>query len=116
MLAVLRFTVTESESEFLAEAADALSALAACAGYRQGRLARSFEEPDQWCLLLDWESVGTYRRALSNPQVKMLGTRLLAKASPEVSAFDPVLTAGPGFVAPTPVTPTDPDAPVASGA
>ena len=77
-------------------ATEALGALAARAGYRSRTLARAYDEPDLWCLLTEWESVGAYRRALGSYEVKCRRTPLLARALPEPSAFEPLATAEPG--------------------
>jgi heme oxygenase (mycobilin-producing) len=99
VLVVLRFT--SPGERFLDEASTALAALAARPGYVGGRLGRAYDDPDAWCLVLEWESVGAYRRALSSYEVKLHATPLLARAVPEASAFEPLVTAAPGA---TPVT------------
>ena len=97
MLVVLRFAVDDAgREEFLADAGEALAALAARPGYESGRLARAYDDPSVWCLLTEWASVGTYRRALSAYDVKVRGTPLLARALPEPSAFEPLASAEPG--------------------
>jgi hypothetical protein len=94
VLVVLRFA---SPGEgFAAEAAPALAALAACRGYVRGQLTRAYDDPQAWCLVLEWESVGAYRRALSAYDVKLHATPVLARAVAEASAFEPLVTAGPG--------------------
>jgi hypothetical protein len=62
----------------------------------RGQLARAYDDPTSWCLVVEWESVGAYRRALSSYDVKLHATALLARAGPEASAFEPLLTAEPG--------------------
>jgi hypothetical protein len=94
VLVVLRFT---SPGEgFAAEAAPALAALAACRGYVRGQLARAYDDPEVWCLVVEWESVGAYRRALSSYDVKLHATPVLARAVPEASAFEPLVAAEAG--------------------
>lgn len=89
MLVVSRFAVPEDRAEdFAARAGAALSALAARPGYLRGRLGRSLDEPVEWCLVTEWESVGAYRRALSAYQVRLHATPLLAQARTEASAFE----------------------------
>jgi hypothetical protein len=95
VLVVLRFTADESP-EFVASARDALEALAARPGYRAGTLGRAYDEPTVWCLVTEWTSVGAYRRALSAYDVKLRATPLLARALPEASAFEPLITAERG--------------------
>lgn len=97
-MVVLRFAV-DDEPSFLADAPAALEALAGRPGYRRGHLGRAVDEPSQWCLLTEWESVGAYRRALGAYEVKLHATPLLARALPVASAFEPLLSAEPGQAA-----------------
>ena len=89
MLVVYRFAVTEGETEaFARDAEGALAALASCAGYERGGLGRALDsftdgEDTAWMLWTEWSDVGSYRRALSNFQVKM-ATPLLSRALPEI--------------------------------
>jgi hypothetical protein len=97
MLVALRFAVPEAGADDFAERATvALGALAACPGYRRGDLGRAFDDPTVWCLLTEWESVGSYRRALGAYEVKLHATPLLAQALDEPSAFEPLASAPPG--------------------
>jgi len=88
--------LTDAGDRFTAEASEALDALAACPGYLRGNLARAYDDPSAWCLVTEWASVGAYRRALSSYDVKLRGTPLLARAVPEASAYEPLVSAGPG--------------------
>jgi hypothetical protein len=92
----MRFEAATDDVEFLAAATEALGILAVRPGYRSGQLARAYDQPDQWCLLTEWESVGAYRRALGSYEVKAAATPLLSRARPEPSAFEPLATAEPG--------------------
>jgi len=97
MLVINRFTVAEADTDdFAARGQAALTALGACKGYQSGRLTRALDEPTAWCLVTEWESVGTYRRALSAFDVKMYATPLLAQSLDEPSAYEPLYLAGPG--------------------
>jgi quinol monooxygenase YgiN len=89
MLVVSRFLVEESAAEdFATEARSALAALAARPGYRSGQLGRALDDPEHWCLVTEWESVGAYRRALSAYEVKIHATPLLARSRDEPSAYE----------------------------
>jgi quinol monooxygenase YgiN len=89
VLVVTRFSVPpERDEEFAARARTALATLAARPGYLRGQLGRSLDEPAYWCLVTEWESVGTYRRALSAYEVKLHATPLLAQALDEPSAYE----------------------------
>ncbi|MFY1637031.1 antibiotic biosynthesis monooxygenase [Solwaraspora sp. WMMB335] len=97
MLVVNRFTVSEPDADtFVERARAALGALAGCVGYQHGALTRALEDPVQWCLITEWESVGTYRRALGAFDVRVHATPLLAESADEPSAFEALVTATPG--------------------
>jgi hypothetical protein len=97
VLVINRFVVTEADAETFAERARvAMATLAACAGYVSGRLNRALDEPEHWCLVTEWESVGTYRRALGSYDVKVLATPLLAESLDEPSAYETLVEAAPG--------------------
>ncbi|GAA2291470.1 hypothetical protein GCM10009853_054070 [Glycomyces scopariae] len=100
MLVVYRFAVTEGETEsFSRDAEDALAALASCGGYVRGGLGRALDDFDAddavWMLWSEWDDVGSYRRSLSNFQVKM-ATPLLSRALPEASGFEVLAECAPG--------------------
>lgn len=97
MLVMNRFVVEPAAAEaFVARAHAALGVLAARPGYRTGQLTRSLDEPGHWCLVTEWESVGTYRRALGAFDVKLQATPLLAESLDEPSAYEALATAEPG--------------------
>jgi hypothetical protein len=97
VLVLNRFVVDDAAAEaFTGRAHSALAALAACPGYRSGRLTRALDEPTHWCLVTEWESVGTYRRALGAFDVKVTATPLLAESLDEPSAYETLATAAPG--------------------
>jgi quinol monooxygenase YgiN len=97
MLVVTRFMVEDDDSSgFVERAHAALEALAACPGYLRGRLARALDEPAYWSILTEWQSVGAYRRALSQYTVKITATPLLAQSLDEPSAYEELAEAGPG--------------------
>ncbi|MGA8115227.1 MAG: hypothetical protein WCA46_16305, partial [Actinocatenispora sp.] len=66
-----------------------------CRGFAGGQLGRAADDPSSWCLVTRWESVGAYRRALGNYQVKLAATPLLAEAVEEPSAFEVLTDVGP---------------------
>ncbi|MGH3664009.1 MAG: antibiotic biosynthesis monooxygenase family protein [Micromonosporaceae bacterium] len=94
MLVVNRFTVAE-EAAFVERAHAAIGALSERPGFQRASLGRSADDPSWWCLVTEWESVGSYRRALSAYQVKLEATPLLAEAIEEPSAYE-VLAASDG--------------------
>jgi hypothetical protein len=97
VLVVTRFVVEEqAQPAFVERAHTALATLAGRAGYRSGRLARALDDPGSWCLVTEWESVGSYRRALSAFEVKVHATPLLAQSLDEPSAYEVLASAEPG--------------------
>ncbi|NYT94842.1 antibiotic biosynthesis monooxygenase [Salinispora sp. H7-4] len=97
MLVTNRFVVEpDVVADFTARAHAALAALAARPGYLRGQLVRALDDPRHWCLLTEWESVGTYRRALGGFDVKVTAVPLLAESVDEPSAYEPLATAAPG--------------------
>ncbi|GAB3158770.1 hypothetical protein GCM10027290_62530 [Micromonospora sonneratiae] len=96
MLVTNRFVVEEDvAANFTQRAHAALAALAARPGYQRGQLLRALDDPRHWCLVTEWESVGTYRRALSAFDVKVHSIPLLAESLDEPSAYEPLASAEP---------------------
>ncbi|MBA2554119.1 MAG: antibiotic biosynthesis monooxygenase [Geodermatophilaceae bacterium] len=92
MFVVARFDVAAEDADgFLANAREAVAALAARPGYRAGLVGRSVDAPEVWTMVTEWEGVGAYRRALSAYDVKMRATPVLALARDEPSAFETLL-------------------------
>jgi len=100
MLVFNRFVVSQDSAggidAFVERAHAALEALAARPGYVRGELTRSLDEPASWCLLTEWENVGTYRRALGAFDVKVTATPLLAESLFEPTAYETLAAAAPG--------------------
>ena len=91
----LRADAAEAPERFQDRAAEALRVLAACPGFLGGSLSRAADDESDWLLLTEWESVGAYRRALGNYQVKLVATPVLGRAEDRPSAFEPLLLIGP---------------------
>lgn len=87
MIVVLQFEVAD-EPAFRDQLDTALRTLAARPGYQGGSGARSIDDPTAWVLVTEWASVGDYRRALGNYDVKLYATPLLAQALDRPSAFE----------------------------
>lgn len=99
MLVVNRFVVPADPpdgADFAERAGVALAVLAACRGYVRGELGRAYDDPACWSLVTEWESVGAYRRALGNFEVRVHATPLLAASLDEPSAFERLAVAAPG--------------------
>jgi heme oxygenase (mycobilin-producing) len=95
VLVVSAFVVND-EITFTRAAHAALAAFAARPGYVRGQLGRAYDEPGRWSLVTEWESVGTYRRALSAFEVKVTATPLMAAATDAPSAYETLAVAEPG--------------------
>ena len=89
MLAIARFSTPLAEATlFEAELATALEAFSACAGFVSGEFGQNLDDTTLWSLVTHWENVGSYRRALSNLNVKMNAIPLLAQAIDEPGAYE----------------------------
>ena len=89
MLAIARFTVPLADAaHFEAQLSTALQAFSACMGYISGEFGQNLDEQTLWSLVTHWENVGSYRRALSNNDVKMNAIPILAQAIDEPGAYE----------------------------
>ena len=89
MLAIARFSTPLAEAtQFEADVATALEAFSACAGFVSGEFGQNLDDPSLWSLVTHWENVGSYRRALSNLNVKMNAIPILAQAIDEPGAYE----------------------------
>ena len=97
MLVVTRYRVDPAEAgDFLERARTALTVLADRPGWRSGRIGRATDDPGLWMLTTEWDSVGTYRRALSAYDVKVHAVPLLSLAVDEPTGFEVVEATGLG--------------------
>lgn len=88
MFAIARFQVPGGEeTSFHADLERALEALAACDGYLAGHIGRNTDEPNLIALVTQWRNIGSYRRALSNYQVKINAIPILARAIDEPGGY-----------------------------
>ena len=89
MLALARFTVPLADAaHFEAQLSTALEAFSKCKGYVSGEFGQNLDESTLWSLVTHWENVGSYRRALSNNDVKMNAISILAQAIDEPGAYE----------------------------
>ena len=89
MLAIARFSTPLAQAaEFEAQLSVALEAFSACTGFVSGEFGQNLDDPSLWSLVTHWENVGSYRRALSNLNVKMNAIPLLARAIDEPGAYE----------------------------
>jgi quinol monooxygenase YgiN len=96
LIVVTRYLVpSEQESSFAARARAALDVLRVRPGCRRGHLGRAMDEPTRWVMQTEWDSVGSYRRALSTYEVKVGAIPLMYQAIDEPTAYEVLLAADP---------------------
>lgn len=99
LIVVSRYRVPPGgQAEFLRLAQPALAALAARSGFVTGELGRAVDDGGLFVLSTRWESVGSYRRALSSYEVKVHAVPLMYRAVDEPSAFESLLSVVDGEV------------------
>lgn len=95
MLAVNRLHANgDPEAQLTAELSVLIGILSTLAGYVRARAGRCIDEPDVWLLLTEWESVGTYRRAMSSHAVKTSGHPIFVRVLDEPGAYEVLLSSG----------------------
>jgi hypothetical protein len=86
-----RFRVSDEQApSFAADARAAIAVLAERDGFIDAALGQCVDDAGLRTIMTRWMSVGAYRRALSNPQVKMTAIPFLSLAIDEPSAFEVV--------------------------
>ncbi|MGW7686051.1 antibiotic biosynthesis monooxygenase family protein [Kribbella sp. NPDC054772] len=92
MFVVIRFRVAESEQAGFGERLQAaVEVLGQQKGFVAARTGRNVDDPELLALTLEFENVGSYRRALSPFEVKMTAVPLLSEALDEPSAYEDLL-------------------------
>jgi hypothetical protein len=94
MLAISRFRYEGDAATAEADLATCLDGLGRCAGFLGGSVGRAMDDESLWVLETRWESVGSYRRALSSYQIKLAVVPLLSRAVDEPSAYEIVVGDG----------------------
>ena len=96
MLVVTRYVVPVEEGPAFRDlAGTALATLAARPGCTGGRVGRAADDATLWTLTTTWASVGDYRRALSNHEVKLHAVPLMYRAVDEATAYEDLVTWSP---------------------
>ena len=91
MFVVIRFRVGESgQGEFGERLRAAVDVLREQKGFVAARAGRNVDDPELVALTMEWENVGSYRRALSPYDVKLTAVPLLSQAIDEPTAYDDV--------------------------
>jgi hypothetical protein len=86
---VIRFRVAEAEqAEFGERARAAIEVLSRQKGFVAARLGWNVDDPELLALDLEFENIGSYRRALSPYDVKLTAVPLLSQAIDEPTAYE----------------------------
>lgn len=86
-VALLRFR-SRDVPLLMAQLRASVALLATKVGFINAHMARAIDEPDLIVLQLGWDTVGSYRRALSAYDVKVQVVPVLSKALDEPTAFE----------------------------
>lgn len=91
MVVVIRLRPGPQRADLMREEAErVLDLWSQRPGFRSGQLGRALDDPGQWALVTEWESVGAYRRALSGWEMKAVLGTLQADMVTEPSAYEVV--------------------------
>ena len=94
LVVVTRYVVPPGDaSTFRERAKAALDALRSQPGCRRGHVGRSIDDPQRWLLQTEWETTGSYRRALSSYDVKVRAVPVMYHAIDEPSAYEALVEA-----------------------
>jgi hypothetical protein len=85
---VLRFEQLVSLDEWLREAERVLDLFSAKPGFQSAKVGLALDDDSTGLLILKFDSVGSYRRALSAYDIKVEATSFLSAARDESSAFE----------------------------
>ena len=89
MLVITRHRVAQSDlPNWLAQAKESISPLASQPGCISAEIGLATDEPDLVAVVTRWDGVGSYRRALSNFEVKMHSIPFLSTAIDESTAYE----------------------------
>jgi quinol monooxygenase YgiN len=86
---VIRFRVGQAEqAAFETRLAAAVAVLGEQKGFVRARAGRNADDPELLALTMEWENIGSYRRALSPYAVKVAAVPLLSEAIDEPTAYE----------------------------
>ena len=86
---VIRFRVRDvQQEEFLERLGVAVEVLSRQQGFVAARAGRNADDPELLALSMEWENIGSYRRALSPYEVKLAAVPLLSQAIDEPTAYE----------------------------
>ena len=97
MILICHFAVDPVQADdFVTRARRALALLTAQRGCLGGQLGRSPDDTTRWVLVVQFETVVSYRRTLSVFEVREHVVPLLSEARPEPSTFETLVSAVDG--------------------
>lgn len=86
---VMRFAVpADGDEGFRDEAREVARLLAGFPGCRGVQVGRASDDRSLWAMVARWQSVGSYRQALSSYEVKLHAVPFLSRAIDEPTAFE----------------------------
>lgn len=89
MFVVIRFRVGATDRPvFESRLAAAVEVLSRQRGFVAARAGVNVDDPELLALTMEWENVGSYRRALSPYEVKLAAVPLLSEAVDEPTAYE----------------------------
>lgn len=89
MIMLCRFAVPESESDaFVTQAQQAINVLQTKEGLLSLDFGHNIDDRELWTITTRWRDIGSYRRALSGIESKMVVVPLLSRAVDEPSAYE----------------------------
>jgi len=89
VIVLSRFSVREADaSEFVAQAEAAIAVLRGKEGLLSLDFGHNLDDRELWTITTRWRDIGSYRRALSGIESKMVVVPLLSRAVDEPSAYD----------------------------
>jgi len=86
-MALLRFR-SPDVAGLMAALRESVAVLAAKEGFRSAEICRAIDDPELVVLHMGWDTVGSYRRALSAYDVKVAVVPVISQAIDEPTAFE----------------------------
>jgi hypothetical protein len=86
-MALLRFR-SPDVAALMVTLRESVAVLAAKEGFRSADVCRAVDDPELVVLRVDWDTVGSYRRALSAYDVKVAVVPVISQAIDEPTAFE----------------------------
>jgi quinol monooxygenase YgiN len=94
VIVVTRYRVPQG-AEFAPRLREAMDVFVSRPGCLRASIGRAVDDPGLWLLETVWESVGAYRRALSDAGVKVRAVPVMYHAIDEPTAYEALVTWSP---------------------